>query len=218
MATRGRAAQPLPEGSDSDSDSDGDSGGGGGGGDCIIRKAVPSAVLSGGLASLAARGKSIETCTVDYTPITADKPADAAFQLRPTRQGRKVRLLVIVTAYNEAGDELTRTLMGIAANLPSLQAAGLHWSEMQVLIVLDGRAKASLSMLDTLSRLGLYDAALLLEQHGGRPVHIHLYERTVELQKSATVRGGGGRGRGRGRGRGGGGGGGGGLVRLKGYV
>ena len=86
---------------------------------------------------------------------------------------------------------LQRTLAGVAANLPSLQSAGLHWSEIQVLLVLDGRAKASLSMLDTLSRLGLYDPALLQEQHGGRPVHLHLFERTIELQRSATVRVGG---------------------------
>ena len=143
MATRAAGAAAAPAVHSDDDDSDTDDGRAGSGADvAIVRKAVPAAVLaSGGSASLAAAGKAIEALTVDYTPITADRPSEATLQLRATRMGRKTRMLVIITAYTEAGDELQRTLAGVAANLPSLQSAGLHWSEIQVLLVLDGRAK-----------------------------------------------------------------------------
>lgn len=76
----------------------------------------------------------MEVAALDYTPITEAKPYDAraSLALRPKRSGRKIRLLILVTAYNEAGDELQRTLGGVAANLKGLSARGLHWSEVQV--------------------------------------------------------------------------------------
>jgi hypothetical protein len=67
-----------------------------------------------------------EFCTLDYTPSTVIKPVDLVTSLRPTKLGRKIRVLICVTAFNEDGDELKRTLGGIAADLPNLQKAGLH--------------------------------------------------------------------------------------------
>jgi hypothetical protein len=44
------------------------------------------------------------------------------------KAARKIRLFICVTCYNEDGDELRRTLSGIAANLPKLAKADLHVS------------------------------------------------------------------------------------------
>lgn len=134
-------------------------------------------------------GSVVEVATLDYTPITSEKPFDAReTSLRPRRLARKTRLYIIITAYNEDGDELHRTLTGVASNLPGLQKAGLHWSEVQVMLVLDGRAKASASMIDYLTSIHLFDPSLLQEVHRGKPTVMHLFERTVELSSNATQR------------------------------
>ena len=69
-------------------------------------------------------------------------------QLRPTKAGRTIRIAAVITGYNEDGDELRRTLTGIAANLSTAQKMGLHWSEVCVFIIMDGREKISSSMVD----------------------------------------------------------------------
>ena len=79
----------------------------------------------------------------------------------------------------EDGDELRRTLTGIAANLPGLLREGLHWSEVAVCVVMDGRERVSASMLDYVAmELQLYDPTLLTLVHGGKPVTVRLGLRT----------------------------------------
>ena len=133
-------------------------------------------------------GKSSEVTTIDYTPCTSPHPIDAKCLLRPKRASRKTRLFIVVTCYNEEGDELRRSLTGIASNLTALQAVGLHWSEIAVLIIIDGREKVNCTMIDELTGLSLFDGSLLKESHHGRPVVLHLFERTVELPRHATQR------------------------------
>ena len=121
-----------------------------------------------------------EFSTVDYTPCTnirsvtvlvlrdalvdaddmsADalalmpcRPVDLTLKLRPTKAGRTIRLAAVVTGYNEDGDELRRTLTGIAANLSTAHKVGLHWSEVVVIILIDGRDRISPSMVDYASK------------------------------------------------------------------
>jgi chitin synthase len=110
--------------------------------------------------------------------------------LRPAKAGRRTRLAISITLYNEEGDELARTLEGIAANLPGLaKAHGVHWSEVLVVACIDGRERMSASMLDYVTHgLRLYDAGILTLAHRGRPVTMHVFERTVELPRHAAQR------------------------------
>jgi hypothetical protein len=50
-----------------------------------------------------------------------------------------------------ASQFLESTLKGIASNLVTLGKAGLHWSEVTVIVILDGKDKASNSMMSTCS-------------------------------------------------------------------
>ena len=93
-----------------------------------------------------------EFATLDYTPCVAIRPVDMTERLRPSKSLRKVRMLICVTVYDETGDDLKRTLEGIAANLPGLFRAGMHWSELCVAVILDGRDRAHPSMLSFAQR------------------------------------------------------------------
>jgi len=98
-----------------------------------------------------------EARCIDYAPDSSTHPIDMAYIPRVVRSARKIRLSICVTCYNEQGEELRRTLEAIALNLPSLAVmAGLHWSEVHVLIVCDGRSSMAPSMLDFLDRGGLH--------------------------------------------------------------
>ena len=56
-------------------------------------------------------------------------------------------------------------------------------------IAIDGREAASDSMLDYLQHeMKLFDPALLRKKHHGRPVTMHLFERSVELSKHKSQR------------------------------
>lgn len=117
------------------------------------------------------------------------RPVDLAEQLRPVKAMRKIRLFIAVTCYNEDGDELRRTLQGIASNLPKLYKVGLHWSEIAVCILMDGREQASASMRDFLQfEMKIYDPSIMRTVHHGRPVVMHVFERSVELLKHASQR------------------------------
>lgn len=56
------------------------------------------------------------------------------------------RVLIGVTLYNEEGEELAETLTGVVNSLPSLALRGIHWSEVVVCVVCDGRTKMAPSM------------------------------------------------------------------------
>jgi chitin synthase len=91
--------------------------------------------------------------------------------------------------FSFAGDELRRTLHGIAGNLPMLSKMGLHWSEICVAIFIDGREFMSKSMSDYLQfEMKLYDPTILRSLHKGRPVVLHVFERSVELPKHTSYR------------------------------
>jgi chitin synthase len=119
----------------------------------------------------------------------------------------------LVSRVVSAGDELRRTLLGIANNLPRLAKLGVHWSEICICVLLDGRESASRSMVDYLQvrsffcvelhvcqimvyiiflrvqhDLKIYDPTILRRVHKGRPVVVHVFERSVELPKFKSRR------------------------------
>jgi CheY-like chemotaxis protein len=156
-----------------------------------------------------------EKATLDYVPCVAIAPIDMTEHLRARKAHRKIRLLIGITAYNEEGDELKRSLVrgwaswkhrdaasvhpfphsvtslllsqpvstpyaplqtGIAENLPSLQKAGLHWSEVAVAVLVDGRERAAPSMLEYASSvLKVYDPTLLRFFKHDAPVTMHFF-------------------------------------------
>lgn len=126
---------------------------------------------------------------LDYSPESSVRPIDMSQPLRVVKAGRTIRLMIGITCYNEEGDELKRTLAGIASNLTRLCRGGLHWSEIAVMIILDGRAKMHASMVQYLQHeLRVFDPELLLEEHAGRPVTMHIFERTVTIPRAKSTR------------------------------
>jgi len=126
---------------------------------------------------------------LDYTPCICKRPIDLHTPLRVLRQARRIKIMICVTCYNESGDELGRTLSGIASNLDAWQDQGIDWREVCVCIVYDGRARMHQSMFDFLQHeLHIYDPEMLLATHRGNPVTMHLFEKTVSLVKHASQR------------------------------
>jgi hypothetical protein len=141
---------------------------------------------------------------VRYTPVQLSKgettPSFGAFgergyALRPAidaaASAARVRTMVCVTVYNEGGDELKRTLEGIALNLRTMSKRGMRgpaaWQEFLVCIVIDGKNSASESLLQyAKTGLGVFDAETMeIVGLGLGPVQMHLFELTTVLQLGA---------------------------------
>ena len=94
-----------------------------------------------------------------------------------------------ITCYNEIGDDLERTLSGLASNLDAWQQQGVDWREVAVCVVYDGRDRIEKSMLEYMERkLNIYDKEMLLATHKNNPVTMHLFEKTVSLVKHSSQR------------------------------
>lgn len=66
---------------------------------------------------------------------------------------------------------------------------GVHWQDIAVVLVADGREKVDKSLLDYMdNELGVYDPQLTQEKVGDQPVTMHLYEKTVRMSKHETRR------------------------------
>lgn len=125
-----------------------------------------------------------EFLTLDYTPAINVRPIDLHTPLRSIRLGRDIKVCVCITMYNEDADELYRSLHGIASNLRHLDALGIHWTQVQVCVVADGRGKLNEFTKEYLSNdLHVYDEDLILTQHKGNNVTCHIFEKTVEIKK-----------------------------------
>jgi len=97
----------------------------------------------------------------------------------------KVKLLVVITMYNEHQEELVLTLRGVCDNIRALilrTQNPLAWEQVAVVIVSDGRVKASADTLELMSSLGLYDEKEIeatLDRHDPNQVGVHLFENTA---------------------------------------
>lgn len=130
-----------------------------------------------------------EFLNLDYTPCVNTKPIDFSNDLRCRRQGRPIKIICNITMYNEHASELKRTLLGLAENLDDLDAAGVSWHEMVVSIIVDGRYKASPSLLEYCeNELKCYDKDLVKDTFRGQDVTMHIFERTVQLSKHTAQR------------------------------
>ncbi|KAE9029746.1 Chitin synthase [Phytophthora rubi] len=121
-----------------------------------------------------------------YTAVSTKDPvkfSDDGFQLRVEEAGKKIRVFVTITMYNEQGSELQGTLTGIAKNLEFMaeQWGDRAWESVAVAVVSDGRTKASASCLDFLTGLGAFDEEIMTVTSVGVDVQLHLFEATVQL-------------------------------------
>jgi hypothetical protein len=130
-----------------------------------------------------------EAYFLDYTPIVSRRPIDTRNQLRCIAMGRKIKLFIVITLFNETGDELVGTLSGIAGGLEAIyDLCGFTWHDVLVVCVQDGREKMHKSMERTLFNLRLWDRRMLLAEYRGLAVTCHLFERTISLPRSRTNR------------------------------
>ncbi|GMF22061.1 unnamed protein product [Phytophthora lilii] len=121
-----------------------------------------------------------------YTAVSTKDPvkfSDDGFQLRVEEIGKKIRVFITITMYNEEGSELQGTLTGIARNLEFMaeQWGDRAWEGVAVAVVSDGRTKASESCLDFLTGLGAFDEEIMTVTSVGVDVQMHLFEATVQL-------------------------------------
>lgn len=124
-----------------------------------------------------------------YTAVTSKDPykfTDDGFQLRVDELGKKIRIFITITMYNEEGSELKGTLTGIAKNLEYMadQWGERAWENVAVAIVSDGRTKASASCLEYLSDLGAFDEEIMTVTSMGVDTQMHMFESSVQLVRN----------------------------------
>lgn len=104
--------------------------------------------------------------------------------------GRKPRVMVVLTMYNESPSFLRSTLRKVGNNIQQMQQdeqrlGGFDkdvWSNVCVVIVSDGRLKANKETLEWLESIGMYSYDAVAS--GGLDTTMHLFERTVLLDKT----------------------------------
>lgn len=103
---------------------------------------------------------------------------------RVSHVGISYLVWILVTMYNEDGSELKATLTGIVKNIQYMQEhfkSNHYWERVAVVIVSDGRLKASSSCLDYLSSLGAFDEEIMAVTSLGVDVQMHLFESSPQF-------------------------------------
>ncbi|CAI5734674.1 unnamed protein product [Hyaloperonospora brassicae] len=140
-----------------------------------------------------------------YTPVFCPLPLDFSnfgYRLRCVETGRRPRLMVCITMYNEEPEQLQATLTKLANNLAYLKEQQLTeplsrknnphaltgpfagdnvWQNVLICIVADGRGQVNGKMLEYLESIGLYDEDLLTINSAGIDTQCHLFEHTLQL-------------------------------------
>ncbi|KAI8621910.1 chitin synthase-domain-containing protein [Chytriomyces sp. MP71] len=124
-----------------------------------------------------------------YTAATTD-PNDfkSAYQLRPTKLGRKTKLAVVCTMYNEDDVLFSKSMSAVMDNIAYLCSGNCvgwgrdSWKEIVVVIVSDGRAKVNQKTLDVLSVMGCYMDGLPRASVNGKPVTAHIFECSTQIR------------------------------------
>eukprot|EP00475_Leptophrys_vorax_P036489 TRINITY_DN6177_c0_g2_i1.p1 TRINITY_DN6177_c0_g2~~TRINITY_DN6177_c0_g2_i1.p1 ORF type:complete len:728 (+),score=176.49 TRINITY_DN6177_c0_g2_i1:101-2284(+) len=134
-------------------------------------------------------GKSLK-----YIPILSQTPTDfvskGEYGLRYTEH---IRILLVITMYNERREELDRTLKGIGENLRYLQdKTGVKdfWKEVVICIVADGRAAAEPGTLLYMTEKGFFSDMMMQEsmKHFHQDeIAVHLFESTIQIQTAETI-------------------------------
>lgn len=129
----------------------------------------------------------------DLTTILRYTPSHVQYRSPPTRFGHqaRIKLMVVVTMYAEAPEELQLTLEGIAENLVHMCADRPDaWREVVVVVVSDGIEKinnATFRMAETLgiARQGMIYQAIELGLVHRESVQMHTFSYAAQLQPSS---------------------------------
>lgn len=133
-----------------------------------------------------------------YTPVYCLQPIDFSnlgYRLRCVETGRRPRLMICITMYNEGPQQLQATLKKLTNNLTYLQEQSKHqedtlsqsfagenvWQNVLLCIVADGREQVNDKTLEYLEAIGLYDEDLLTINSAGIGAQLHLFEHTLQL-------------------------------------
>ncbi|KAJ3330610.1 Chitin synthase, class 2 [Blyttiomyces sp. JEL0837] len=123
-----------------------------------------------------------------YTACTSN-PNDfpSKYTLRAKQYGRRTRIAVVVTMYNEDDVLFGKSFTAIMKNIAYLcsgRCAGWDkdgWKEIVVVIVSDGRAKVNPLTLNVLSVMGCYMDGLAKASVNGQNVTAHVFEFTNQI-------------------------------------
>nr|ADE62520.1 chitin synthase 1 [Saprolegnia monoica] len=138
-----------------------------------------------------------EARTMFYTPVCCTPQAftETGYRLQCIQSGRRPRLMVVITMYNEDENELRSTLRKVCNNVLYLKQQSLPgyegddaWKQVLVVIVSDGRTKANKGTLEWLSNVGLYDEDVMNITSTGVKVQCHLFEHSLQMTKENSIR------------------------------
>ncbi|KAJ3263156.1 Chitin synthase, class 2 [Chytriomyces hyalinus] len=130
-----------------------------------------------------------EFTNLRYTAVTCDANYfGRQYNVRQSMIGRKTKLAVVCTMYNE--DELlfTKTISAVMDNISYLCSLGkkgwnaLAWKEIVVVIVADGVRPMNKQTLDVLSAMGCFVEGLPRSTVNEKPVEAHFFEFTTQAR------------------------------------
>ncbi|KAI9336630.1 chitin synthase-domain-containing protein [Zopfochytrium polystomum] len=132
-----------------------------------------------------------------YTACTST-PNDfpEKYTLRAKQYGRKIRIAVVVTMYNEDDVLFGKSFTAIMKNIAYIcsgRCAGWtkdDWKDIVVCIVSDGRAKVNPLTLNVLSVMGCYMDGLAKASVNGHNVTAHVFEFTnqISVRRDLSIR------------------------------
>ncbi|KAJ3108972.1 Chitin synthase, class 2 [Phlyctochytrium planicorne] len=132
-----------------------------------------------------------------YTAATC-QPNDFPneYTLRAKELGRRIRIAVVVTMYNEDDVLFGKSFTAIMKNIAYLctgRCAGWDkesWREIVVVIVSDGRAKCNPLTLNVLGLMGCYMDGLAKASVNGKPVTAHIFEYSnqIAVRRDLSIR------------------------------
>ncbi len=131
-----------------------------------------------------------ECLALEYTPYCVEAPVDMRYPVRVARMRRHASLVFgVVVSAGADRDGLERTLQSISGNLRALISDGWQWTSIAVVVVVDGLECMSPSLAEYLqTSLRIFDASMTTETFARERVHLHVFERTVELPKHTQAR------------------------------
>ncbi|KAJ3415246.1 Chitin synthase, class 1, partial [Chytridiales sp. JEL 0842] len=123
-----------------------------------------------------------------YTACVDDASAfPKRYTLRQGAAGRRTRIAVVVTMYNEDDELYGKTMTAIMKNIAFLcsgRCAGWDkdgWKEVVVCVVSDGRAKLNPKTANVMALQGCYNKDLPKASVNGKPVTAHIFEYTSQI-------------------------------------
>ncbi|KAI9330178.1 glycosyltransferase family 2, chitin synthase [Obelidium mucronatum] len=130
-----------------------------------------------------------------YTAVTqqADDYA-TSYTLRQKEKGRRTKIAVVCTMYNEDEQLFTKTMSAVMDNIAYLCTFNgkkgwdaNSWRDIVVVIVSDGVKPCNPRTLEVLGAMGCYMEGLQRGVVNGKSVHAHLFEFTTQVRISQKL-------------------------------